>query len=90
MKVETVVVCLRGKYDLTKLEKLGYRKHLDSWYFDGKMHRYLFEPINEDSVEILIKKRPGFKGNLVHQVTFGNFHDWVRKSVDAIQIGPDR
>ena len=86
MKVEKVFINLSGRYNINNLEQIGYRRESNSrgWYFDGVLHRYIFEPLDIDKILIIIEKKHK-SVELPHAITFGNIGDWVKKSVDVIE-----
>jgi len=88
MNLVSIDIDLEGKYIIEKLSKLGFHhepKH-NNWVFDGKLHRYIFQPIREGYLRIMIIKRPDASVRPIpHKITFGNFHDWLMKCVDTIQ-----
>lgn len=87
MNVISISINLEGKYNLAKLESIGFIKITNNtWKFDGKLHRYIFAPIDNHSVRLIISEKPDSNRGLPHQITFGNFNDWVRKCVDTIEI----
>ena len=86
MLVDSVRIKLHGKFDLNKLATLNYRQQGKYWLFDGAMHRYIFKPVSESSVEIIIKAKPSNKLGLPYSITFSQIQDWVGKSVETIDF----
>jgi hypothetical protein len=89
MNIISIAINLEGKYSLANLASLGFKQFADTrWRFNGKVHRYIFDPIDNDAVRVIIAEKPGSNHGLPHQITFGQIKDWVGKCVDTIEIGP--
>ena len=92
MIIDDITINLNGKYDLSKLTELTFKRiHYrgDRYFYrlDGNIHRYTFIPIDDTHIRMVIRAKPSRKGHLDHIIAFGNFSDWIRTCVDTIQIG---
>lgn len=89
MNVNSIIIRLTGKYNITKLASLGFHKINSGWLFDGKLHRYIFTPRNESVVITITPRPPDWRteptSGTPHEITFRNFPDWLMKYVDTIQ-----
>ncbi len=85
MEVVKVTIELKGKFDLRQLSRLRYVQEGGSWVFKGVLHRYAFTPLLPDSVILDIRAKSR-DGDLPHEITFHNIDDWVRDSVDVIDL----
>jgi hypothetical protein len=93
MNVDEVKITLTGKYKIENLENLGYKTgHFSdgfAYYFDGKLHRYVFIPKTINKIIIKIGQKPFSDVSLIPEITFGNMSDWVLESVKAIELDSD-
>jgi len=94
MKVNKVSIELEGKYNLSKLEaldfkKIHYRGERYFYRFIGIMHKYTFIPIDDNHCLITIYSKSKYI-ELYHKITFGNINGFVREYVNAIQIEENR
>lgn len=92
MIVDLITIELSGKYDLSKLEKLKFKKvhhSKDNYYyrFDGVVHRYHFIPDTDKGVRITVRAKPNRIG-YTHQAIIN--YDWIRRCIDAIDLGGRR
>lgn len=87
--IDEVVIKLLGRYDLRRLQHLGYYIEEHSWVFEGVMHKYQFTPKDNNVVTITIVARQG-RGPLIPHITFTQINDWVRESVDIIDLDKRR
>ncbi len=85
MEVVKVTIELKGKFDLRRLAELRYVQEGNSWVFKGVLHRYAFTPLLPDSVVLDIRAKTRDR-ELPHEITFHNIDDWVRDSVNAIDL----
>ncbi len=92
MKVEDIRISLSGKYNLSNLTQLGFKKQHDkihncvNYYLDGVLHRYLFKPITDTNVDLIIEAKPTNKIGLDHEITFRNIVGCVKEYVDTIEV----
>lgn len=88
MVVSEIVIGLTGRYDLSKLEDIGYKRgeSQDIWCFDGRQHRYTFIRVDDLHLEIRVGSIPHRLFRLPVQATFRQLKDWVGRSIEVIEL----
>ena len=88
MIVNKVIIELTGRFNIEKLADLGYSpwNKNRTWDFNGVMHRYIFEQLDDRHIRIFIEAVDKVT-KLDHIITFDRIKDWVGQSVNKIQIG---